>query len=113
MESKVFIDFAEHSANFFVDRSDYNSVCVLLIYWRDGDLDVRDELIALRKLFRVDLNFRVASYPLIGDGNKQQGRLRREIANFVADFALEKRSLAIIYYTGHCREVDGKAQWTA
>jgi hypothetical protein len=112
MESQVASDFTQHSAAFFKDRSEYDSVNVLLLYWRDGDLEVGHELTALRTLFGLNLNFLVASYPIPGDGT-QQARLHKEIATFVEDSALQRRSLVIIYYTGHCREAEGKAQWTA
>ena len=112
MELKLATDFTEHNANFFVDRSDYDGVSVLLIFWKDGDLDVDGELMALRQLFGEALNFHVASFPLPSDG-KQQARLRKEVAAFIDEFALEKRSLSIIYYTGHCVEFNGKAKWAA
>lgn len=112
MESKITQDFKEDSAKFFNDRSEYESVEVLLLYWKDGDLEVEGELIALRRLFEKSLKFLVASYPIPGDGT-QKARLRTEIANFVERSALRRRSLIIIYYTGHCRETDGQAEWSA
>lgn len=112
MESQVISTFTQHSAAFFKDRSDYDSVTVLLLYWRDGDLEVDEELKAVRKLFGASLNFVVASYPIPGDGT-QQARLYRQIASVVEESALQPRSLLILYYTGHCRETEGKAEWAA
>jgi hypothetical protein len=104
--------FGQRSANFFADRTEHDSVNALLVYWKDGDLDVDSELLALRELFGEHYRFHVATFPLPSDGT-QQARLRTEIANFITDFVLDKRSLGIIYYTGHCRGINGKAQWTA
>ncbi|KAF2001715.1 hypothetical protein P154DRAFT_562433 [Amniculicola lignicola CBS 123094] len=112
MESQVIRDYATHTAGYFIDRSNYDEVSVLLTYWKDGDLHIWDEVRDLRRVFENDLKYRFATFALPGDGT-QQARLRSEVANFITKFALEKRSLVIIYYTGHCVASDGKAVWTA
>jgi hypothetical protein len=113
METTISQDFVSHTGNYYADRSDYEDVNVLLIFWKDDDLNTGEELTNLRKLFGLDLKFHVAaSYPLPSDGT-QQARLRSEVAKFIEIYALDKRSLSIIYYTGHCREVKGEAKWTA
>jgi hypothetical protein len=113
METTISQDFVSHTGNYYADRSDYDDVNVILIFWKDDDLNTGEELTNLRKLFGFDLSFHVAaSYPLPSDGT-QQARLQSEIANFIKIYALNKRSLSIIYYTGHCREAKGEAEWTA
>jgi hypothetical protein len=113
MEIAISKDFALHTGNYYADRSDYDNVNVLLIFWKDDDLNTGKELTEVRMLFGADFKFHVAaSYPLPSDGT-QQARLRSEVAKFIEEYALNKRSLSIIYYTGHCREVNGEAEWTA
>ncbi|CAN9458410.1 unnamed protein product [Alternaria alternata] len=113
METTITQDFVSHTGNYYADRLEYDDVNVILIFWKDDDLNTGEELTNLRKLFGLDLSFHVAaSYPLPSDGT-QQARLQSEIANFIKIYALNKRSLSIIYYTGHCREVKGEAEWTA
>jgi len=112
METQITEEFSRDSAPFFKDRSEYDSVHVLLLYWREGDLEVDEELAALRTLFGHHLNYSVASYPIPGDGT-QQPRLNKEVTSFVEESALQPRSLIILYYAGHCFEVNGQAHWAA
>jgi hypothetical protein len=112
MEEEISKDFVASNANYFDTRSEYDRVSTLILSWIDDDLSSADELLQLRKLFENGLNYNVVSYALPGDGS-QQARLRKEVSDFIVKFALERRSLAVIYYSGHCNEIKGKAQWAA
>jgi hypothetical protein len=112
MESTITSDFTAANANYFDNRSEYDRVSTLLLSWIDDDLSSTGELLQLRQLFEKQLKYKVVSFALPGDGT-QQAKLRKELANFIVEFALDRRSLVIIYYSGHCKEVNQKAQWAA
>lgn len=113
-EQDITRDFDHHSRKFFSDRVHYNAVAALLLYWKENDVQPKDEVDALRHLFEHELGYSTATLELPMESAKAQLELNREVATFIARHSAQVDTLIIIYYAGHCEpDENGKAQWAA
>lgn len=111
-EVEIVEEFYRNTSTYFSNGVEYESVFVLLIYWRDNDIAPDHEIAALRKLFEGDYNFEVTTFPIPTQGGQQ--RLALEISSFVYQWSNKLNSLIIIYYAGHCFISEkGEARWAA
>ncbi|KAF1353283.1 hypothetical protein BDV97DRAFT_346225 [Delphinella strobiligena] len=111
-EVQIANDFAESASRHLAERLEYDSMSVLLIYWKENDLHPDSELQDLRRLFEKKFNFTVTSFPI--PPTKSEQRLNYQLAAFVADYCHASRSLIIVYYADHCfSSPKGEAQWAA
>lgn len=105
-------DFSKSTSTYFSNRSEYESVYALLIYWKENDIGPEDELTALRKLFEDDFNFKVTTFPIPSERGQQL--LNYELSDFVSQWSKKLQSLIIVYYAGHCFTSEtGEARWAA
>lgn len=78
-------------------RMAYNNVNVLLLRW-DADIDVDNDLQALKKMFAERYNFSTEVYTL-PSSEDVEAKLCTEVSRNIASTPLE--TLLIIYYAGH------------
>jgi hypothetical protein len=76
----------------------YKTVIVLLLYWKDTDLDFKSEADQLEHLFRKRFKYEVVRFEIPSENSG--GALNDEIGKVTRIFST-RRSLIIIHYGGH------------
>jgi len=80
--------------------SDYESVEVLLISWKDADdPEIAQEVENLRFFFENTWNF--PATPVTIPPIRSQGALQSTLSQFIFNYKESKASLLIVYYAGH------------
>lgn len=115
-EQAIVEDFQQITRDYWVTHQDYNSVNAILLCWEDDDLKVRPEVDRLQELFEKDLKFTTRIYPIPSESPSAQ--LQYELAIFVKEFSLQRKSLTIVYYAGHADKIQetspaGYSVWRA
>lgn len=81
-------------------RSQYKAVRVLLLYWTEDDLGVRQEVQELDATFRELYHYETESWMI--PSQKPDRQLKKKIAQFTEDFE-DIDTLLVVYYAGHAR----------
>ncbi|MCJ1378594.1 hypothetical protein MMC17_001693 [Xylographa soralifera] len=115
-EQVVVTDFQETTRDYWATRDDYDTVNAILLCWKDDDLKVRPEVDRLQELFEKDFNFKTRIDQIPSESPPAQ--LQFELAAFVKQFSLQRKSLTIVYYAGHADKVEdtspaGYSVWRA
>lgn len=76
----------------------YETVSVLLLYWKDDDLGCAAEVDDLGRVFRNDFNYSVGSYRI--PSRDPQSSLNLKMAQFISECGGDN-NLIIVYYGGH------------
>lgn len=115
-EQVIIDDFNHITRGHWTTNEHYDSVNALLLHWTEDDLNVIPEVLKFKQLLEGDFNFKARVYS-IPSGNSA-AQLSFELACFVSQHSLQKRSLSIVYYAGHADNVDenstpGYSEWRA
>jgi hypothetical protein len=115
-EQVIVADFQQTTRDYWATHEDYSSVNAILLCWEDDDLEVRPEVDRLQELFRHDFNFITRIYTIPSES--PSARLQYELAKFVKEFSLDRKSLTIVYYAGHADKIQdtspaGYSVWRA
>ena len=115
-EQAIVSDFQQTTRDYWVTREDYSNVNALLVCWEDDDLKVRPEVDRLHELFEKDLNFKTRIYTI--PSVNASAELQYELARFIKELSLEKKTLTIVYYAGHADKIQdtspaGYSVWRA
>ncbi|TVY21098.1 hypothetical protein LARI1_G001967 [Lachnellula arida] len=76
----------------------YSAVNVLLLSWKDSDLDCADEVNALGRMFEEHFNYSV--WPYLLPSEDSQSKLALLVAQFLSRFGGPDK-LILVYYGGH------------
>jgi hypothetical protein len=107
-EQTIISQFNDATSKYWSTHSDYDQVNALLLYWEDDDLNVVEEVTALKALFEDDLKFKVQIFPIPTEN--AQADLQCEVATFVKGKANIDRSLVIVFYAGHSGDQDQNSE---
>lgn len=115
-ENLIYDDFNQRMHGYWSHNAEYDFVNALLLHWEEDDLNVKPEVERLEALLREEFNFEARIYPIPSESSG--ARLNSELASFIKQNSLQKRSLTIIYYAGHADDVDeesppGYSEWRA
>ena len=115
-ELAIIDDFNEVTRNSWESNIQYDDVNALLIHWADDDLDVKPEVLRFQLLLQEEFRFNSRIYAI--PSRNSAAELNWELATFVRQHALQRRTLIIVYYAGHADKVDdrcppGYSEWRA
>ena len=91
----------------------YTSVAVLLLYWKETDLKIHDELQALEDLLQDTFNYRVERCAIPSE--KPQYLLGHALNTFLEKYGTSD-NLVIVYYGGHggpTKDGSTECEWAA
>jgi len=114
-EQAIINDFEERTRESWTSLADYDTVTALLLYWEEDDLNVKPEVVKLECLLKDDFGFSTTTALIPSENPKAE--LQYQLAAFVKQHSLSKKSLSIVYYAGHADNVDnapaGYSEWRA
>lgn len=115
-EKLIYDDFNERMRGYWTNNADYDRVNALLLHWEEDDLTVKPEVERFEALLKNDFHFKARIYPIPSENSGAQ--LNLELASFIKQNSLQKRSLTIVYYAGHADDVEensppGYSEWRA
>ena len=115
-ERAIVSDFQQTTRDYWITYEDYSNVNAILLCWEDDDLKVWPEVERLQELFEKDFRFKTRIYRIPSEN--PSARLQYELAFFVKEFSLQRKSLTIVYYAGHADKVQdtspaGYSVWRA
>ncbi|KAL8645463.1 MAG: hypothetical protein Q9226_007293 [Calogaya cf. arnoldii] len=80
----------------------YDKVEVLLLCWKDPDMDTTSEVEDLRTVFVDDFGYHATTEFLNANSEKKlQVQVNARVAKFVEDYGCCSNTLLIVYYAGH------------
>jgi len=94
-ESKISTELAEYRPR---RLQRYLAVNVLLLSWKDSDLDCAEEVNALGRMFENHFNYSV--WPYLIPSEESQSKLTILVAQFLSQFGGPDK-LILVYYGGH------------
>lgn len=77
----------------------YAAINVLLLTWKDTDLDIADEVDQLKQVFREHFAYFVWHYHIPSENSQTQLALR--VVQFISNFGGNDDNLVLVYYGGH------------
>jgi hypothetical protein len=110
-ESELFEALA-HSLDGSFLSSSYNSVSVLLLYWRENDQGFEKEICTLQHFFVSEYGFSTAIFAI--PSQRPEHALRKAVSDFIYERA-DPGTLGLVYYGGHGDpdEINRKSIWAA
>lgn len=110
--ARVIEEFNESTGTFFVDHSEYKKAALLILFWKDHDLDDNNpnaplhtlgtELSSVRDLFKEELHFNTTTYGI--PSQNCVWHLRAFLNDFLLQHASQESVLLVVYYAGHSDE---------
>jgi hypothetical protein len=115
-EQAIINDFEDRTRESWASLADYDTVTALLLYWEEDDLNVKPEVIRLECLLSDDFGFSTSTVLIPSTSPKAE--LQYQLAAFVKEHSLTKKSLSIVYYAGHADNSNenapaGYSEWRA
>lgn len=115
-EQAIINDFEDRTRESWASLADYDTVTALLLYWEEDDLNVKPEVIRLECLLNDDFGFSTSTVLIPSTSPKAE--LQYQLAAFVKEHSLTKKSLSIVYYAGHADNSNenapaGYSEWRA
>jgi hypothetical protein len=90
----------------------YAAVNVLMLTWKDNDLEIEDEVIRLERIFREHFNYFVWHYHI--PSRDPQTQLALRVVQFINNFGGNDGNLILVYYSGHGGPAKGtECIWSA
>jgi hypothetical protein len=115
-EQAIINDFEDRTRESWASLADYDAVTALLLYWEEDDLNVEPEVIRLERLLNDDFGFSTST--ILIPSTNPKAELQYQLAAFVKEHSLIKKSLSIVYYAGHADNSNeeapaGYSEWRA
>ena len=90
----------------------YAAINVLLLTWKDTDLEIADEINRLERIFREHFNYFVWHYHI--PSRDPQTQLALRVVQFINNFGGKDENLILLYYSGHGGPAKGtECIWSA